>query len=143
MDGWHILNRIWAGSSDPSKHGSDWVLAGTGDFNGDGVTDQLWYSSYSGAVQGYNLKNASVDSTFNPSAHGTPGDVNGAWTIVGVGDFNGDGATDILWRNHNTGQVDGWYIHAWHWTGSFSPASVPLGWQLAGAATSTPTAPPI
>ena len=27
---------------------------------------------------------------------------NAIWTIVGTGDFNGDGFSDILWRNVNS-----------------------------------------
>jgi hypothetical protein len=31
--------------------------------------------------------------------------------IAGVGDFNGDGSQDILWRNKATGEVAVGYIH--------------------------------
>jgi FG-GAP-like repeat len=41
--------------------------------------------------------------TLTSAALFTPlGDPN--WTIVGVGDFNGDGKPDILWRHAATGQ---------------------------------------
>jgi hypothetical protein len=31
------------------------------------------------------------------------------WHIAGTGDFNGDGKTDILWRNDN-GNVGTWHL---------------------------------
>ncbi len=31
-----------------------------------------------------------------------------AWRAVGTGDFNGDGNSDILWQNTNTGQASVW-----------------------------------
>jgi len=31
------------------------------------------------------------------------------WSIAGTGDFNGDGVTDILWRDSNTGTV-AWFL---------------------------------
>jgi hypothetical protein len=33
------------------------------------------------------------------------------WQIVGTGDFNGDGKTDILWRNKSTGQNIIWFMN--------------------------------
>jgi hypothetical protein len=38
--------------------------------------------------------------------------------VVGVGDFNGDGTSDILWRNDASGHVGIWEMHdgtqTWH-----------------------------
>jgi hypothetical protein len=38
--------------------------------------------------------------------------------VVGVGDFNGDGTSDVLWRNDSTGHVGIWEMHnnaqTWH-----------------------------
>ena len=30
------------------------------------------------------------------------------WKVVGTGDFNGDGKSDILWRNTSTGENAIW-----------------------------------
>jgi hypothetical protein len=38
------------------------------------------------------------------------GTVPSAWVIAGLGDFNGDGVTDILWRDSNTGTVAIWFL---------------------------------
>jgi len=37
--------------------------------------------------------------------------VPGNWKIVGIGDFNGDGYIDILWRDQNTGTVAIWFLN--------------------------------
>ena len=47
------------------------------------------------------------------------GTVPGNWVIAGLGDFNGDGATDILWRDTNTGIVAIWFL-----TSTFTVQSV-------------------
>ena len=56
-----------------------------------------------------------------------------AWPISGVGDFNGDSDSDILWRNPTTGQVDQWQIKNGSWSKSIDlGATKAANWQLAG-----------
>ncbi len=50
------------------------------------------------------------------------------WSVIGIGDFNGDGKSDILWQNSNGSTISS--IQAL----SFQGSSVTLGsgWSIAG-----------
>ena len=39
------------------------------------------------------------------------GNVPSNWTLAGVGDFNGDGSTDILWRDATDSAVAIWFLN--------------------------------
>lgn len=62
------------------------------------------------------------------NASGNPG-----WSVVGTGDFNGDGVPDLVWQNNSTGQVtvnyyggaQGTTLQGWAW---LEPAGYP-GWR--------------
>jgi hypothetical protein len=54
------------------------------------------------------------------------------WQSLGTGDFNGDGTSDILWRNTSTGEVDTWLMNNGHVTGGAALGSVSSAWQFAG-----------
>ena len=42
---------------------------------------------------------------------GSPGSVGQVWQIAGIGDLDGDGLSDIIWRNQSpAGQVFAWFI---------------------------------
>src|SRR5262249_9254138 len=84
--------RLSSGGS-PGSAASTWSIAGTGDFNGDGRSDILWYNNTTGQVVIWLLNGTSV------IGGGSPGSVAGTWTVAGTGDFNGDGKSDILWYN--------------------------------------------
>ena len=102
-----------------------WKVVGTGDFNGDGRDDILWrndngqLSNWLGQANGGFVNNGAVSGAFVPLA----------WSVVAIGDYNGDGRDDILWRNSN-GTVTDWLGNT---NGSFTPND-------ANAATVVPTA---
>jgi hypothetical protein len=81
----------------------DWSLAGTGDFNGDGITDLLWRNSAGLTVDWLGQSNGSFVSNYANSVTQVPT----AWHVAAIGDYNGDGRDDILWRNDN-GQITDW-----------------------------------
>ena len=60
---------------------------------------------------------------------GSPGSGTPDWTIEGVGDFNGDGKADILWR-HSSGLVSIWLMNGTSISGIGNPASVGSDWTI-------------
>ncbi len=74
---------------------TSWHVAGTGDFNGDGHVDVLWRND-DGTLTDW-LGNSSGGFTRNYA--NSVASVPTSWQVVGTGDFNGDGHSDILWRN--------------------------------------------
>jgi hypothetical protein len=109
---------------------SAWSVAGTGDFNGDGDGDILWRNTTTGDVTIWLMNGTTIfqatDFANVPVASG--------WTIAGTGDFNGDGKTDILWRNTTTGDVSIWLMNGTTIIQTVDFANVPVasGWTIAG-----------
>jgi hypothetical protein len=110
---------------------TDWHVAGTGDFNGDGRDDILWRNDNGLTVDWLGQANGGFASNYANSAINVPT----SWAIAGIGDFNGDGKEDILWRDTASGLTVDWLGQA---NGSFasnwanSVVTVPTDWKVAG-----------
>ena len=104
-----LMNGVTWSSSAAALQVADtnWEIVGTGDFNGDGKTDILWRNKATGENVVWYMDG--VTRTGWPYIEPAVSDLN--WEIVGTGDFNGDGKTDILWRNKTTGQNVVWLMN--------------------------------
>ena len=120
------FTRNWANAAANVSLGLQ--VAGTGDFNGDGREDILWRSAAGVITDWLGQANGGFTNNSSVAASGVPA----SWTIVGTGDFNGDGRDDILWRN-DAGTVTDWLGGA---SGAFTQnwanlaARVPLSWSV-------------
>ncbi|HEY7664703.1 MAG TPA: FG-GAP repeat protein [Xanthobacteraceae bacterium] len=61
------------------------------------------------------------------------------WYLVASGDFNGDGTSDLIWKNATSGDISDWLGSK---SGGFGFAATPpaTGWSLIATAISTATA---
>jgi len=83
---------------------SNWHIIETGDFNGDGKDDILWRADDGTVTDWLGQANGGIASnganfTMNASSD---------WHIVGTGDFNADGKTDVLWQS-DAGHFSDWF----------------------------------
>ena len=99
------------GGGTPPTVTLDWEIMGVGDFNGDGFADILWLNTQTGQPQIWLLScTADGGGSCRQLDGGAPTPPPRDWQIVGTGDFNGDGRTDILWFNNTTRQALVWLI---------------------------------
>ena len=105
------------------------VLPVRGDLNGDGRSDVLWRNTSTGENYLYPMNETTILA--GEGFLRTVADLN--WKIAGVGDFDGDGKADILWRNSATGED---YIYLMNGTAvageGFLPTVADQSWQVAG-----------
>jgi hypothetical protein len=89
-----------------------WKVVGSGDLNGDGRTDLLWFNASSGQLAEWLLNTTapnSVDGSLLLSRTCSGCEAVG-WRVVGVGDLNDDGIPDVLWHNVASGALSQWYL---------------------------------
>jgi FG-GAP-like repeat len=121
----------------------DWQIAGVGDLNGDGTADLFWRNQLSGDLTVWLMYGGRLYSAIDGIAVVSSG-LPLTWDLAGVGDIDGDGIADLIWRNRDSGDVAVWFM----W-GFINPdgsghliapvrlalivaSAVPSAWQIAG-----------
>src|SRR3989454_966241 len=108
----------------------NWTIAGVGDFDGDGKADILWRNTSTGENYIYFMDGTAI----KPGEGFIRTVADQSWKVAGIGDFDGDGRDDILWRNTVTGQnylypMDGLAIKP---AEGYLRTVADLSWQIAG-----------
>ena len=89
-----------------------WKVIGTLDLNHDGIGDVLLHNAATGELQAWLLNSfdAVIGTQTLSRRCGTSDGCSQTWKPVGVGDFNHDGTSDILWHNDKTGALQAWLL---------------------------------
>ncbi|WP_428538646.1 beta strand repeat-containing protein [Rhodopila sp.] len=110
--------------------GPTWRIAGTGDFYGDGNTDIL-FQNQDGSVAIWEMNGTEITKAGDVGVNGAAVDPGSNWHIVGTGDFNNDGKTDIVFRD-DTGAVVTWEMNGTEIVSASQLANPGTSWNSAG-----------
>jgi subtilisin-like proprotein convertase family protein len=113
---------------------ADWKIQGLADFDNDRKIDILWRNNRTGEnaiwfMDGTTLRGGA--GVFITQVQDTN------WQMQGVGDFDGDGKTDILWRNYDNGENAIWLMNGAVLKGGkgiFITRVQDTGWRMQGVA---------
>ena len=76
---------------------ASYKLAGSGDFDGDGIADLLWRNT-SGVNALWDMNaNGTIKAAFNVQSVGSN------YHMAAIADFDADGRSDLLWRDNSSG----------------------------------------
>lgn len=110
---WEMNRTAFQRSVDVSTEPTEWSIAASGDFTGDGVPDLLWQRRATGDQVIWRMDG------FRWTGEQTPlMQVHPDWRVVGAGDFTGDGRPDIVWQNRREGRQVIWHMTGTAWNGS-------------------------
>ena len=109
---------------------TNWRVQAVGDMNRDGKPDLIWQHRTLGKVSVWIMNGTSViDGRLL-----TPDTISdGRWKIIGTGDYDRDGHSDLFWRHETTGQLSAWRMNGSVMVGgtSLTPDGVPdTAWKV-------------
>jgi hypothetical protein len=126
MNGGSILSALSSGAVT-----GNWSIMGTGYFYGNGrfvngKANILWRDAGSGTVAIWEMNGNQIVAAQAVSI------LPSNWSIVGVGDFNGDGKTDVLIQDSITGTVGVWLMNGNQILTAQTVNVLPSNWSIIG-----------
>jgi hypothetical protein len=112
----------------PGGTNAGWTIQGTGDFDNNGRSDILWRETTGQLAIWLNGDN---ENDVYPSYMNQGGVVPLNWTVLGVGDFDGDSRSDIFWRDQN-GATAIWIMNGGSMMGDRYPGTTSNAFQAIG-----------
>ncbi len=109
-----------------------WRIAAVADMNGDWYPDLIWQHGTIGNLAVWFMQGTSPIGFARTSPGTIP--VN-TWSIVGAGDFNADGSSDLIWQ-HKDGWLSVWFMNGVSLVDAryLSPSSISTRWKVVSVA---------
>ncbi|GAA3580541.1 FG-GAP-like repeat-containing protein [Kribbella ginsengisoli] len=120
---WYMRHAQHVESSYEWTIGAGWTVQGIGDFDGDGFDDILWRHS-SGWLNAWFRPGQAGAHQEDVNSFNRPGYITGPeFTVKGVGDFDADGRSDILWQRNSDGALSIWKMSGATYLGETRPVA--------------------
>jgi hypothetical protein len=117
---------VTGGSVIYTEPDQDWKIVGVGDTDLDGKADIIWRHQ-AGGGEVFVMR---MNGTTIAAGQFIYSESNTAWSIVKTADLNGDGRTDLVWRNSTTGDVFGQLLNGFTVTGGAVLYSEAAVWEI-------------